>query len=108
MTDISRATRRPWVYDPACLANIYSDDATGSIIATCRGFYFAPRPSEEQEANAALIVLAVNNHEKLVAALREAILQVEYLHAKFQETGSGNAVLAQARAALDPSKETGE
>jgi hypothetical protein len=32
--------------------------------------------------------------------LREAALQIEYLHAKFQETGSGNAVLARIAATI--------
>lgn len=36
----------------------------------------------------------------LIAALTEAELQIEYLHEKFSETGSGNAVLAKIRAAL--------
>ncbi len=34
-------------------------------------------------------------------ALREAKLQIEYLHGKFKETGSGNAVIAKIDAALE-------
>ncbi len=37
---------------------------------------------------------------ELEEALREAVLQIEYLHGKFQETGSGNAAISRARAAL--------
>jgi hypothetical protein len=35
--------------------------------------------------------------ERLRAALNEAINQIEYLHNKFRETGSGNAVVARIR-----------
>lgn len=35
--------------------------------------------------------------EELKEALKAAINQIEYLHEKFQETGSGNGVLAQAK-----------
>jgi hypothetical protein len=38
--------------------------------------------------------------EMLTAALEGAGLQIEYLHDKFDGTGSGNAILAQIRAAL--------
>lgn len=37
---------------------------------------------------------------KLVEALKNAKLQIEYLHEKFKQTGSGNHVLAQIDAAL--------
>lgn len=33
-------------------------------------------------------------------ALKDAVLQIEYLHAKFTVTGTGEAVLAKARTAL--------
>lgn len=38
--------------------------------------------------------------ERLKDVLREARLQIEYLHEKFQETGSGNAVIAHINHAL--------
>lgn len=47
------------------------------------------------------IVRCVNQHDKLVAACEQAILQIEYLGEKFTKTGTGEAVLAQLRAALD-------
>ena len=37
---------------------------------------------------------------ELVEALRESALQIKYLQYKFQETGSGNAVLANILALL--------
>ena len=36
----------------------------------------------------------------LLDVLKEAVLQIEYLHSKFKITGSGNAVLSRARAAI--------
>ena len=36
----------------------------------------------------------------LLEALRNAVLQIEYLHEKFQETGSGNTIIARSRAAI--------
>jgi len=47
----------------------------------------------EQDATAHLITAA----PELYYALAEAALQLEYLHEKFTETGSGNAVLARIR-----------
>lgn len=38
--------------------------------------------------------------EVLVAALHDAKLQIEYLHEKFRETGTGNAILARINIAL--------
>lgn len=54
------------------------------------------------EANAHLIAAAPD----LYAALSEAKLQIEYLHEKFAETGSGNNMLAKIDAAL--AKASGE
>lgn len=51
------------------------------------------------EANRNYMELRAVN-EQLRAALNEAVLQLEYLHRKFRETGSGNAVIARAREAL--------
>ena len=51
---------------------------------------------KEHEANARLMAEAPN----LLAALRDAALQIEYLHDKFQKTGSGNAVLFTINAAI--------
>jgi hypothetical protein len=42
---------------------------------------------------------AADEIERLRAALEEARLQIEYLHDKFRETGSGNAALARIDAA---------
>ena len=51
------------------------------------------------DARAALKA-ALAEAERLREALRDASLQIEYLHEKFQETGTGNAVLAKLRTLL--------
>ena len=43
---------------------------------------------------------AADEIERLRAALREARLQIEHLHDRFQETRSGNETLARIDAAL--------
>lgn len=48
------------------------------------------------EPNAHLIAGAPALYE----ALQQALLQIEYLHEKFQETSTGNAVLARGQVAL--------
>lgn len=48
------------------------------------------------EADARLIAAAPEMHD----ALKECVAQIEYLHVKFRETGSGNGVLSQVRAIL--------
>lgn len=54
---------------------------------------------------AAYTVKAVNAHDKVVAGLKEAINQIEYLHGKFQATGTGNTFITKAQSIL---KEVGE
>jgi len=46
-------------------------------------------------------------NDRLRDLLRETALQIDYLHSKFQLTGSGNAVLVRTKAALasEPAKE---
>ena len=44
-------------------------------------------------------------HDKLVEAVREALQQIEYLHAKFNPTGTGEAVIARLTAALTSTRE---
>jgi hypothetical protein len=65
-----------------------SDSATATM---CREAAAALRSAAAREA-------------ALVEALEQATLQIEYLHEKFQPTGSGNAVAARARAALAAAK----
>ena len=51
-----------------------------------------------------LAKVIIKQHEEITElreALRSAALQIEYLHDKFQPTGSGEQVLTQIRRALD-------
>jgi hypothetical protein len=73
----AKSTPRPWVLDDEYPQNVYSDDSTGSIIATCDGFTWAPRDKAEVKANAALIVRAVNAFDPLVSALELAVTLFE-------------------------------
>jgi hypothetical protein len=41
---------------------------------------------------------------ELIAMLIECVCQIEYLHDKFQETGTGNTVLSRAKALIDSMK----
>lgn len=68
----------------------------------------------DKEGKADKVVTAVNAYDTnqatikaLVEALEDAVLQIEYLHCKFDiETGSGNAAISIARAALSLAKGT--
>jgi len=51
---------------------------------------------ERRMARARLIAAAPD----MLAACREALLQIEYLHDKFQDTGTGHAALSRLRAAI--------
>ena len=44
---------------------------------------------------------------ELLEALKDAVIQIEYLHRKFEETGSGNIVLSRSRAAIANSERKG-
>ena len=48
----------------------------------------------------AILALIAADRAGLVGLLAEAKLQIEYLHDKFKETGSGNAVLGKIDSAL--------
>lgn len=46
--------------------------------------------------NAAYALHACNAYPKLVAALQQAVLQIDYMQSKFTRTGTGNAVIAES------------
>lgn len=70
MTDLSKATPRPWRTDSSCGDQLIVD-AKGCHLAWC-DFTDSSRPLSEEEmtANAALIVQAVNAHDDLVTQVR--------------------------------------
>ena len=89
--EMDKATERPWVYanvmevgSPIIRPRIYgpseriAGDVVEQLICVCdsNGLYYsdatADEMDEEAKANAALIVKAVNNHDKLVAARQKA------------------------------------
>ena len=62
-------TKGPWVWDKRHPFNVYSDDATGSIVSTTDGFKYAPRHDAEKQANANLIAAAPDLYEALEKCL---------------------------------------
>ena len=44
--------------------------------------------------------IAQTTNAEILDALKTCVLQIEYLHEKFQETGSGNATIAAANEAI--------
>lgn len=80
-------------------------------LARCIDFHQAACPPNRSESckenetcvecwTSAIIALIERREKPMVEALKEAKLQIEYLHDKFNETGSGNSALAKIDAAL--------
>ena len=71
----SKHTATPWRINPRSRSTVQTLD--GDTVAACgvRSDLSKPNLHEELEANAALIVRAVNCHEELVAALEKAANQ---------------------------------
>lgn len=84
-------TKGPWVVETNNFGNTFVRVAHGGQVV-----------SPINKANAHLIASAPDLYE----ALSEARAQIDYLHEKFKETGTGNSVLAKIDAAL--SKARGE
>ena len=75
-TTKGQATKRPWHIDGFDLTNIIVKHPSGNgwiKVADCHGEF----PIDEQIANAQLIVRAVNSHDELVEALKEAHAMLE-------------------------------
>lgn len=66
---------------------------------------------DRQEKTALDIIASYNNTygagvspeavPDLLECLQHAVIQIEYLHSKFKETGSGNAVISACKAAIE-------
>lgn len=95
---LSAHTPTPWQAPSDVPEGIFSADADQLLIATTT---YTPHDLGVRAANAAFIVLAVNNHDRLVKALEEAEIQLAYLDMKYP-TGTTPPVLARVRAALSP------
>lgn len=74
---MSRAAHSPgpWCLDDGLPGGVYSNDATGSIVARCMGIGFetVARRGEESKANARLISTAPD----LLDALKRVVAQIE-------------------------------
>lgn len=92
------ATARPW--------RVSSDKGTiiGDDERLLANAWVGPRPCEECEANAALIVRAVNCHDELVALVTEAVELLEWVEKRRNPQWDGDATddsfIGKARAAL--------
>lgn len=80
---------------PLVKANNCTLEAIGSrqVVAN----FFGPliqKNIEFQSSYCEQVAFVANSHKELIEMLQEAKLQIEYLQSKFQETGSGNAVLS--------------
>jgi hypothetical protein len=77
-------TSLPWAKHPVGVATVYSPGAKNRIVAGCGSWTDTTRDViSEQEANAQLIVVAVNSHKALVEALkatRRQLVQHEKLN----------------------------
>lgn len=79
--ELTKHTPTPWPHgcgDNASIDIVLPNNTTISIDRQCRykGEYVISR--EEMEANARLIVKAVNNHEALIEALKSAAEQIRH------------------------------
>lgn len=104
MKNTLNITKGAWVINEFSPLEIYSPHQN-VLIATV---YEIGRSGETEKANAQLIAEAgtvanetgktprqlADSNKELLEALIEAKTQIEYLHGKFQATGTGNAVLS--------------
>jgi hypothetical protein len=93
---MSKHTKGPW---EAAERGAYSDYDGDSVVILGDDMRIAVvqhSGAAWQTANARLMVAAPD----MLEALENAALQIEYLHDKFGETGTGMSVLFQVRAAI--------
>lgn len=76
--------------DTWCIENDFAAQRELAVIEEARSF-------REIEKLRAQLAASEQRVKALEEALTESILQIEYLHGKFQETGSGNAVLSRLK-----------
>jgi hypothetical protein len=70
---IDKATPRPWkIFEGGSQDVVDIVNGKNEMLCRCKGSFIGSRPLKEAQANASLIVKAVNNHEALLEACREA------------------------------------
>ena len=104
---MSDATARPWRIQRGLResdrlrirSHVPNDDLYDiALLSSTKPSGFLPKTVE---ANAALIVKAVNAHDPLVAALRKLIDRIDYLQGPTLKIGLLDGELAAARAAVE-------
>lgn len=90
---MSKHTPGSWQYDGS--VGVYRDGDTDDISNLVALVY-----SSDLMGNIAHNARLISAAPDMAEALINAQLQIEYLHDKFKETGTGNAVIAQIEAAL--------
>lgn len=88
-----------WVCGARRQRTVAGNDPTDCNWPTCGCDPYADKVISALE-EAGVLPSAANEREAMIEALREAERQINYLHAKFQATGSGAAVLGKIRKAL--------
>lgn len=113
-------TPTPWLIDSSdydeCRDQIISSFSMSYANLICQSPSKALSSYKHWEANADAIVCAINNsygkgldpnaYVSVFNMLEECVSQIEYLHSKFKETGSGNSVLSRAKGIIENAKFT--
>jgi hypothetical protein len=105
---MSAFTPGPWEYnDPATYRQGFGKFSETAVYAPGNAFHWrmaeVQGPDEQTEIATARLIAAAPD---MLAALRETVLQLEYLADKFGETGSGAATLAKVNAAIRKATES--
>lgn len=102
MADISPL---PWRTLPQIKTGIFDASEIGKKVAATKGGHGFPEEVEDEvaRANAAFIVKAVNNHERLMKALQDALCELSACAMQLNCRSGGSVVRAQeaARQVLD-------
>lgn len=96
---VPQHTPLPWEYDPELPTQIWAQTAEGGDpkpLADCFDWW----PEGEPEANAALIVLAVNSHEALLEALKELLEASEAAESGQRDESEMIETMGNARTAI--------
>jgi hypothetical protein len=101
MTQTAKHTPLPWVCNDECLiyGQVSSDDEPEApFVADCAREGAAGKYTEQEQANAELIVRACNAHRDLIETLKDAATAMECTESSFmhREAEKVRAVIAKA------------